>query len=161
MSSRSRFLGAGAATAIAIFALTTAAQASKTASHTRADSGTAWFSITHTVGSTEYAAGTTSDKLLGTDAVTYTSHLLPNSTGAITVNVKRLVVYSGTGSMVGTATAQVTVSGTTETISDGKLKLTKGFGSMKGDKLIATLSGTGNLAANQIKFTYKGKLTTS
>jgi hypothetical protein len=82
--------------------------------------------------------------------------LSPTTSGAITVTAKKVTFYNGTGSLSGTATATVNTSGTTQTITGGKLKLTKGTGSQKGHSLTATFTGTADLAKNQYAFHYKG-----
>jgi hypothetical protein len=122
------------------------------------DSGSAYFAVVHATSTTESAAGTISDKRLGTGAVTYSLKVLPAATGTFKVTAKKVVLYTGKGSLQGTATATITLTKTTETITDGKLKLTKGFGSLAGSSLIATFTGTANLAGNQFAFKYKGKL---
>ncbi len=156
----SRRLLAGAATAaLACAAFATTAGARMVGSTGPVpDSGTAYFSVTHTKGNLEYAAGNVSDKLFGTGAVSYRINLLPSGSGAYKVKATKVVFYTSKGSLVGTATATVTITATSETITDGKLKLDKGYGALKGDQLVAKFSGTANLSANQLKYTYKGTL---
>jgi len=124
----------------------------------QSDSGTAYFAITHSKGGLEYAAGNNTDKLLGTGAATYALKLLPNKNGSFSVTSKNVVFYTGKGSLSGTAKATVDVTSTAETITGGKLTLTKGFGSLKGDELTAKFTGTANLKTNQFVFKYKGTL---
>jgi hypothetical protein len=125
----------------------------------RPDSGTANFAITNTTKKLEYAAGHFTDKVLGSGAITYQLKILPGATGTYKVTSKKVVLYTGKGSLSGTATALVTVTKTSETITDGKLNLTKGFGSLKGDSLKVKFTGTANLSANQYAFSYSGKFT--
>jgi hypothetical protein len=150
-----RMISALSAAAILTASLVLATGAGATAGSGKSDSGVAYFSITHAVGSTSYAAGQGHDKVLGNVAATYQIGI-SSSSGTVTVNVKKLTVYTGTGSLTGTATATVTITGTTETITGGKLTLTKGFGSQAGHSLKATFSGTANTTKNQYSFHYKG-----
>lgn len=158
MSKGSRLL-AGAATVLASLALIAAASARMVGGiGPQADNGTAYFSITHAKGGFNYAAGNISDKLFGNGASTYQFKLLPKGNGKFTVAVKNVTFYTGTGSLSGVGTITATITGTTDKLTGGKVKLDKGKGSLKGDELIATLSGTGNVTANQATFKYKGTL---
>ena len=65
-------------------------------------------------------------------------------------------MYSKTGSLKGTLSATVTLSGTTETFSNGKINLPRGAGSQKGHSLAATFTGTGSASSNQFTLHYKG-----
>ncbi|MFL5823994.1 MAG: hypothetical protein ACJ764_11185 [Solirubrobacteraceae bacterium] len=51
----------------------------------------------------------------------------------------------------------MTITGTQETIKNGKLRLTNGAGSQKGHSLIGTFSGSGSTTSNQFTIHYKGK----
>lgn len=135
------------------------AKTGKAKTKTKADSGVGYFSVVRGSGANQQAAGIIKDKILGNGAVTYELKLAANPTGTVNVTAKKVTLYDGTGSLTGTATATITVAGTTETITNGKLNLTKGTGSLKGAKIVATFVGTANTAANQYQFTYKGKLT--
>jgi hypothetical protein len=123
------------------------------------DSGTGFFSITHSTKKLEYAAGNVTDKVFGTSAVTYVLKIVPsNVSGSVGVTAK-VVLYTKAGSLTGTATATINdVTSKTQTITNGKLKLTKGFGALKGDTLKATFTGTGNLTANTLEFKYRGQV---
>jgi len=149
-----RTISALAAAALAAGSLVLATGAGAKSSG-KADSGTAYFSITHAANGIDFAAGQGTDKVLGASAATY-QIALGASNGTITVTVKKVTIYNGTGSLSGTATATVTTSGSTQTITGGKLKLTKGTGSQKGHSLKATFTGTANIATNQYVFHYKG-----
>jgi len=158
MSKGSRLL-AGAAAVLTSFALIASAQGRMVGGiGPQADSGTAYFAITHSKGGLEYAAGNNVDKLLGTGAATYALKLLPGRNGSFRVTSKNVVFYTGKGSLSGTATATVDVTSTKETITGGKLDLTKGLGSLKGDELTVRFTGTADLKANQFVFKYKGTL---
>lgn len=143
----------GLVIACATIALTAGAAGAKT--NGRPDSGTVYISITHTAGNYEYAAGNSTDKILGKGAVTYKITAGGSTSGAINVKVN-VTVFTNTGSLSGTATATLTVTGSTETVSNGKLNLTKGAGSQKGHSFVGTFSGSGSLTANQLVFHEKG-----
>lgn len=145
---------AAAAMLTSSLVLTTGAVASK--SKGKADKGVAYFSVVHTANGLEYAAGEGTDKVLGNAAATYTIKAGAGAPGTVKVTIKKVTLYTGTGSLVGTASATLTITGTSEAITDGKLKLTKGFGSLKGHSLIATYTGTGNATTNQYKINYTG-----
>lgn len=124
----------------------------------RNDSGTAYFALVRDTPSTEYAAGILYDKALGTDGITYAITLGQTKTGAVSVTIKHITIYTGKGSLSGTATALVNPSSTTQTITNGKLNLTHGVGSLQGDQLTGTFTGIANLSKNRLQFTYKGQL---
>jgi hypothetical protein len=159
MSKNSR-LAAAMATTLAATALVVApAGATKVGSGApKKDSGTVFASITHTKNGVDIAAGNNYDKVLGEGSVTYQLKFAPNSNGTINVKVPKVVLFTTTGSLTGTASATVTSSGSTQTITNGKLNLTKGSGSLKGAKFTGTFTGTGDLAKNLIQFHYKGTL---
>jgi hypothetical protein len=155
MFTRTRLLALAAGLAT-MFVLIATAQGRPAPS--RPDSGTAFVSITHTVGKIQFAAGNENDKLLGESAITYDLALSANSTGGIVVTSKHVVLYTKTGSLTGTASALLKTNGNLQSVSNGKLTLTKGAGSLKGDSLKATFTGSANLTTNQIVFHYKGTL---
>lgn len=157
---KSKGVIAAATTVVALGGVVaTGAASAKTAKKHKPDSGVGYFSIVHTTGSNQQAAGIVKDKVLGTEAVTYRLTLAPGATGTINVKSPKVTVYTGTGSLSGTATATIVVTGSSETIQNGKLNLTKGTGALTGDKLVATFTGTANTTANQYQFNYKGTLT--
>jgi hypothetical protein len=125
------------------------------------DSGTSYASITHTRHGLEYAAGNNYDKVLGEGAITYQLKLIPNSNGTIHVKVPKVVLFTTTGSLTGTASATVTINGSNEQITNGKLDLKKGNGTLKGKQFSGTFTGTGDLAKNLITFNYKGLIITA
>jgi hypothetical protein len=162
MFNRSR-LAALAATALTATALIASTADGKTkvggAPAPRTDSGVSDASITHTSNGLQIAAGNNYDKVLGEGAITYRLKLLPAGNGTFSVTVPKVVLYTASGSITGTASAKVAVNGTAETITNGKLNLTKGAGSLKGHQFSGTFTGTGDLAKNLITFKYKGILT--
>ncbi len=157
MTRPARFLTAVLAVLAACGLLTAgAATGSQTKSKGRADSGTAYISITHSVNGIQFAAGNNTDRVLGEGDVTYVISLLPGPTGTFKVTSKRVILYTGTGSLSGTGSATVIATGNTQRIADGRLSLTKGAGSQKHHSLVATFTGTADLTTNQIVFKYKG-----
>jgi hypothetical protein len=122
----------------------------------RSDSGTAYFSINRDAGGFEYATGSFADKVLGQGVISYKLKLLPKGVTSVNVSSKKVVLYTGTGSLTGTATATIEIGATSETITNGKLTLKQGSGSQKGHSLVATFSGTGNLSTNVYVFKFKG-----
>src|SRR5581483_4086971 len=144
---KKRVFAALTAAAILTSSLVLSAGATASKPKAKADSGTAYFSIVHTAGTNQQAAGIAKDKVLGNLATTY-QIAIGSQNGTVTVTAKKVTLYSGTGSLSGTATATVTFSGTSETITGGKLKLTKGTGSLKGHSLNATFTGTADTSKN-------------
>jgi hypothetical protein len=137
---------------IAIGASTVGAKSSR-----RADSGTVYFAVTHTVGNKQYAAGNTSDKLFGPGAVTYVNIAKPTPTGTITVTTKPVVLFFKDGTMTGAATSTLTVGQNgAATITKGKLTAANGTGGQKGHSFVDTFTGTGNSITSTYKITYKG-----
>ncbi len=158
MSTNSRLAAAMATTLFATALVAAPAGATKGGSGaTQKDSGTSYASITHTKNGLEIAAGNNYDKVLGEGAVTYQLKIVP-SNGTVKVKVPKVVLFTTTGSLTGTASATVAVSGNTQTITNGKLNLTKGAGSLKGRHFAGTFTGTSDLSKNLITFKYKGTL---
>lgn len=123
----------------------------------RADSGTVYFAVTHTVGSKQYAAGNSYDKLFGPGAVTYVNIAKATPTGTITVTTKPVVLFFKDGTMTGVATSKLTVgTNGAATITDGKMKAAHGTGGEKGHSFIDTFTGTGNLTTSTYKISYRG-----
>jgi hypothetical protein len=149
----------GVATILAGLTLVAGAAQAATPKVKTSDPSTTYASITHTGGGLQFAAGNYADKLFKTGAITYSLKLVPNTNGTITVKVPSVVLYTGTGSLSGTATATVTIQNSIETITNGKLNLTKGTGALKGDAFKGTFTGTGDLSKNLIVFHTKGILT--
>jgi hypothetical protein len=144
-----------AVSAIIIGAFATVAIAAGTSTKGKSDSGTIYTAITHTAGGFEYAAGNDNDKLLGSTAVTYKIKAGASSNG-IVLTIPSIVVFTSTGELSGSGTAKIAISGTTETVSDGKFDLTKGTGAQKGHSEAGTFHGTGSTTTGQYVFTEKG-----
>jgi hypothetical protein len=154
---RSLAATAGALGTVALLTVAGPALGAK-ASKGKADSGTSQVAITHSSGGYQYSAGNNTDKLLGTGAVTYQVKLTPTTPGTYKLTAKRVVVYTGTGSLVGTGSATLNVISASgnATVTNGKLSLTKGFGSQKGHSETATFTGTGTITGGVFTFQYKG-----
>lgn len=145
-------------TGAVVGALAICAPAVSAAGQARKDSGTSYVAITHDTAKYSYTAGNNTDKILGTGAVTYVLQLLKSADPAVyTVSLKQIILYTRTGSLSGTATAILTVGANgSATVTNGKLRLTKGAGSQAGHSLIATFHGTGAIASRTFKFIYSG-----
>lgn len=172
MSKRSRLLAVAASAALTATALTAivagpsaarmvGSTGASGATVTRSVHGRVYLSITHTGNGLDYVAGHVYDSVLHTGAVTYKSKLVAQPSGTVEIVATAVTLYMPRGSLVGTGTATVTISNGQEVITNGRLKLTKGFGSLKNDTLTARFSGTGSLQANTAMLTYKGTLTES
>jgi hypothetical protein len=118
------------------------------------DSGTAYASIVHTSGSTEYVAGYTFDKLFGRTATTYVTTAAPGATGTVTVTGKRVTLYTPKGTLFGSGSA--TQSLATGAITGGKLNLTHATGALKGHTFKGTFTGNFNAQTGVYTFNYKG-----
>jgi hypothetical protein len=147
----------GALVVIVAIALTAGATPSPPAASARPDSGIAYVSIVHHSNVAAVAAGESVDRILGDEAAAYslTLHRVGPSANTLKL-VSKVVFYSPTGSMRGTATANMTVSAKAEIFTSGELSLNDGAGSQKGHSLIATFSGTGSLSANLYILHYIG-----
>lgn len=122
------------------------------------DSGTTWVATTpETLGATQYVAGFDSDKRLGHAAITYLITAVPNSTnGTVSLVAHDVDLYTGTGELRGSATATLIPTGDGHaTVTNGKLTLDTGKGSLANHKLTASFSGTGTLGGGYT-FTYDG-----
>lgn len=122
----------------------------------KSDHGTAYASINRVAGGNQYGSATVSDAVLGSSGITFTATLTSAGGGKLALNIKQLVLYGKTGSLTGTGSATVTVSGTKETFTGGKLKLTKGAGSQKGHSFVGTFTGSGDASKNEFTLNYKG-----
>ena len=121
----------------------------------RADSGTAWLSANHTAGGLLIVSGDIKDKLLGNGAIVYRVKASPAGSGTFKVSSKSVTLYTAGGSLSGTGSATQTVAPDgSATVSDGKVNLTHGTGSLKGHSLAATFSGP--FKDGVYTFTYKG-----
>lgn len=156
MSKRLVAVMAAAFMAVAVVAASAAAVGTK--SKGKADSGTAYVAITHTVGKVQFAAGNSTDKVLGTGAITYKITVGTGSKpGSLKVSAKPVTIFTKTGELSGTATATLTVAADgSAKFSNGKLNLTKGTGGQKGHSLVATFTGTAASATGPFVFHDKG-----
>ena len=152
-------LATGVATILAGLALVAGLAQAATPKVKTSDASTTYASITHTAGGMQFAAGNYADKVFKSGAITYALKLVPNTNGTITVNVPTVVLYTKTGSLSGTATATVTIKNSIETITNGKLNLTKGAGAQTGDSFKGTFTGSVDLTKNVLVFHTKGILT--
>ncbi len=126
----------------------------------KAEHGTVYFALTHTVGKTNVAAGDATDSLFGAGAVVYRLHILTSTTGKISIKIPKVMVFYSTGSATGSATATLTVTNQPKagdaTVTDGVLRLTKGTGTHQGHSFVGTFSGTGNISSDSYAIQYKG-----
>jgi hypothetical protein len=149
----------GRTTAAAVLALSglLAVGASVVSAHARSrtDTGTIYAATTHVSGGFSYASGQGSSKLFGPVAITYKIKAQPTPAGTFQLTVKPVIEYTATGSLLGTATATLTVAADgSSTITNGKLSLKHGTGSLAGHKLTGTFTGTGT-SSGQYAFHYK------
>lgn len=123
----------------------------------RADRGTAYVAVTHSVGSTLFAAGTTTDKVLGPGAVTYSIKAGTGSTpGTVKITATRVTVFSATGSLYGTSVGTETTNSDGTVSLKGTLTLNHGTGAQKGHSFIGTFTGTGKKSFGPFVFHTKG-----
>jgi hypothetical protein len=120
------------------------------------DKGTVFFAVTHTAGGITYAAGNATDKLFGTEAVTYTIKFRPTTVGTVKVAAKA-TIWGKTGTLSGPATATLTVAKNgAATITNGKGTASHGTGGWTGHSVTIKFAGTGNANTGTYKITYKG-----
>lgn len=126
----------------------------------KAEHGTVYFALTHTVGKINVAAGDAIDSLFGAGAVVYRLHILTTTTGKISIKIPKVTVFYSTGSATGSATATLTVTNTPKagdaTVTGGILKLTKGTGAHQGHTFAGTFSGQGSITTDSYTIHYKG-----
>jgi hypothetical protein len=157
MSRPTRFLAAvlGSVAAVAVIALAAGAVGAKSGG--RADTGTVYLAVTHTVGNRQYAAGNSYDKLFGTGAVTYVNVATATPTGTVKVTTRPVVLFYKDGTLTGSATSTLTVGRNgAATITGGKLTAANGTGGQKGHSFTTTFSGSGSLTTSTYKLAYKG-----
>jgi hypothetical protein len=156
MFKKTRALSATAVVVCALLAMGATALAA-TGKKGKADSGIQHVAITHSSGGFNYSAGDGTDKLLGATAVTYKLKILNSGAGTFKVTAKPVVLYTATGTLRGTGSATVTADAKgNATVTNGKLRLTKGTGAQKGHSFIGTFSGTGSVVTGAYTFHYKG-----
>ena len=123
----------------------------------KVDSGTAYVAVTHSVGSTLYAAGNTTDKLLGSGAVTYMIKAGTGTTpGTIKITATRVTVFTATGTVYGTSVGTETTNSDGTVSLQGTLTLNHGTGAQKGHSFLGTFTGTGKTASGPFVFHTKG-----
>ena len=123
----------------------------------RADSGTAYVAVTHTVHSTLYAAGNVTDKALGSGAVTYTIKAGTGSApGTFKITATRVTVFTATGTVYGTSAGTETTNSDGTVSLTGTLTLNHGTGAQTGHSFIGTFTGTGKTATGPFVFHTKG-----
>ena len=126
------------------------------ASKARKTHGVAYVGVTHAEGGDGYVAGDINDKILGRGAIVYVIKVTTGQQqGTLAVTAKRVTIYTPKGSLSGTGSATQTFNddGTAD-VSDGKFKLTKGTGKLKGHSLKGTFSGP--YKDGVYTFSYKG-----
>ena len=147
--------GAVGLAAVAISAVSVASVGATGAG--RADSGVAYVAVTHSVGSTLYAAGNSTDSALGSGAVTY---LIKAGTGSkpgtIKITAPRVTVFGASGSVYGTSVGTETTNSDGTVSLKGTLTLNHGTGGQKGHSFIGTFTGTGKTATGPFVFHTKG-----
>jgi hypothetical protein len=162
MSKRTRLAAIGATIlAVAAIASGGAVAATSTGTSTQTftyqDSGTIFASINNTnAKGTEFTSGNMFSRHFGHVAITYDLKVLPsNVPGVIRVTATNVVLYTRRGSLSGTGSATLTISGSQQTVSNGRLVLDQGVGSLKGFTYEGTFTGSANLQANVIRFDFK------
>ena len=97
--------GRSVAVSVAVVAASAVAVASGSAAASgRTDTGTSYVAVTHQVGSTYYAAGNTSDSVLGSGSVTYNINAgTGTKPGTIKITAKKVTEFTSTGSLYGSA----------------------------------------------------------
>jgi hypothetical protein len=156
MSKSTRLLAVacGTLSATALIAIGAGAVGAKSAG--RKDSGLVYFAITHSTGGKNFAAGNATDKLFGTEAITFVNKIT-NASGTIKITTKPVTTFYKDGTLSGVATSDLTTGQNGAlTITNGKIKETTGTGARKGHSFIGTFSGTGNSNTGLYKITYKG-----
>jgi hypothetical protein len=141
---------------LAAFALTAGSAAVAASSKSgKAVTGVAYVGENHVVGALHYFAGPTSDNVLGAGAITFPSPITVTPGGVVHFSSTAVTLFTKTGSLSGTASADVTAtSGTQASVTNGKLSLSKGTGSEKGHSLVGTFTGTGNPTSTEYVFNY-------
>jgi hypothetical protein len=140
----------------ALVAIGPAAVGAKPARKGRSDSGVVYFAITHNASGHLYAAGSSTDRLFGSGAVTYVIQTTRTPTGGFEMKSKPVMLFFSNGTLTGTATATVTPRAGGTTLSDGRLAVANGTGGQKGHSLKATFEGTGSPVTGEYRITYTG-----
>jgi hypothetical protein len=122
----------------------------------RPDSGTAWVAVTHTVGSTLYLAGDSTDKVLGNDALTYTVKAGTAAQPGTVTTSGTVTVFSKTGSLSGPFHGTAVTTSTGSVTETGTADLSHGTGGQKGHSEVGTFTGTGASPTGPFVFHTKG-----
>lgn len=153
---RNKRMRAAVTTLLAVGALTAVATSALGAGAGRAVRGTAFAAITHTTKSTAFAAGNTSDNVLGNGAVTYTLKIIPGLKAGTLKASGAVTTFTKTGSLSGTTSGTETIAKNGAVTFDGKLRLTHGFGGQAGHSFLGTFTGTAKSSTGPYAFRYRG-----
>jgi hypothetical protein len=140
----------------AVGAMSATTAAAKPARKARADSGVVYFGITHSANGNQYAAGSTTDKLFGSGAITFVIQTTRTPSGGFRMISKPVTLFFSNGTLTGTATATVTPAPGGTSLTGGKLKAAHGTAAQKGHSVSATFQGTGNPVTGAYKIIYTG-----
>jgi hypothetical protein len=122
----------------------------------RRTTGIAYVAVTHQVGKILYAAGNTSQTLVGKGAVTYKIQAgLGNKPGTLKVKAT-VTVFAATGSLSGVVKGIETTASNGSVTFAGTLDLNHGRGGQAGHSLVGTVTGTGQSATGPFVFHDKG-----
>ncbi|MEO6859379.1 MAG: hypothetical protein ABI323_12480 [Solirubrobacteraceae bacterium] len=120
------------------------------------DSATLYVAVTHTVGSTLYAAGNSTDKLLGRGAITYTIKAGLGSKAGTIKTTGTVATYGAGGELSGKVSGLETTKANGTVTETGKFDFNKGTGAEKRHSYVGTYSGTGKTAVGPFVFHAKG-----
>ena len=140
-----------ASVALLVVGASGVAAAATKAEHTH---GTAWVGITHSEGKKLYISGDFKDSKLGRGAIVYLTRLGGSSKpGTIHVTATKVTLYTASGSLQGTGSADEVITPTSTTVKNGTFSLTKGTGAYKGHTFKGKFSGP--FSQGVYTFTYK------
>src|SRR6059058_1449635 len=100
-----------------------AVTATALAAGSRADSGVVYAHTTHTEGKDLYVSGDLKDKLLGRGAIVYITRVT-NQQGTLHVTARKITAYFPGGTLVGSGSADQTITATKTTVKNGVANLT-------------------------------------
>lgn len=153
---KGRSLTASAVVVAAVSAIAVTSGTAATAGRT--EKATSYVAVTHQVGSSYYAAGNTSDNILGNGAVTYTIKAgTGTKPGTIKITANRVTVFTTTGSLYGSAAGTETTSTAGSVTLTGALTLVHGTGAQKGHSFVGHFTGTGKGPLGPFVFHTSGK----
>ena len=157
MSARMRHVVAvgGSAAVIGLLGAAAAALGAKPTATGKKDSGTIHTGEIRAVGTTLYQAGSVSDTLFGSAAVTFSTTLTLTKPGTVHFTTNTAKLWTPTGTLAGTVSADIQlVSATRSIVANGKLTLTGRSGSEQGQTLVGTFTGSGDPTTTRYLFTY-------